>query len=170
MPTTIIVTLLGLVLAATLSACASPSRSESTTTKDAAAIAAINSTLNDFHDAASKADAPRYFGHFAPEGVFIGTDAAERWTVEQFRAYAQPYFSQGKGWTYAPTTRHIDILPGNTTAFFDELLTNQKYGTCRGTGVLRVTDGQWKISQYHLTKPVPNESMEKVVELLRSRP
>ncbi len=166
MPTTTIVTLIALVLAASLSACASPHRTEDSIT----ATAAIDSTLNDFHDAASKADAPRYFAHFAPEGVFIGTDATERWTVEQFRAYAQPYFSQGKGWTYTPTTRHINVLPGGTTAFFDELLTNQKYGTCRGTGVLRSIDGQWKICQYHLTKPVPNDAMEKVVDLLRSKP
>lgn len=164
MSATAIIALLGLILAATLAACASPSRTEPTTT--AAATAAIEATLNDFHDAASKADAPRYFAHFAPEGVFIGTDATERWNVKQFRAFAQPYFSQGKGWTYTPTIRHIDILPGGTAAYFDELLTNEKYGICRGTGVLRVIDGQWKISQYHLTKPVPNEAMEKVVELL----
>ena len=39
-------------------------------------------TLDDFHLAASQADAKRYFGYFAPEGVFLGTDGGERWTVE----------------------------------------------------------------------------------------
>jgi ketosteroid isomerase-like protein len=76
--------------------------------QDATTVAAV---LDDFHDAAARADAPRYFAHFAPEGVFIGTDPKERWTADEFRAFAEPYFSQGKGWTYRPTSRHISIAP-----------------------------------------------------------
>jgi hypothetical protein len=46
--------------------------------------------LDDWHPAASVADEPRYFGHFAPNGVFMGTDATERWTVTEFQKWAQP--------------------------------------------------------------------------------
>ena len=43
------------------------------------------------------------------------------------------------------------------TAWFDEMLWNEKYGTCRGTGVLVLTEQGWRIAQYHLTFPIPNE-------------
>jgi ketosteroid isomerase-like protein len=127
----------------------------------------IEQTLDQFHQAASKADATTYFGLFAPEGVFLGTDATERWTVEEFRKYAMPHFSKGKGWTYVATRRSVELAPGGELAWFDELLDNKSYGTCRGSGVLRRIDGRWKISQYHLTIPVPNELAEKVVKMIR---
>ena len=73
-----------------------------------AAVAAVAAILDDFHDAASRADGDRYFGHFAPDGVFLGTDPAERWTVTEFRKYAEPHFSSagggGGGHTYHSTT------------------------------------------------------------------
>ena len=47
---------------------------------------AIQQVLDDFHDAASKADEERYFALFLPDGVFLGTDAAERWTREVERS------------------------------------------------------------------------------------
>lgn len=45
---------------------------------------AINAVLDDFHDAAAKADGDRYFKHFAPRAIFLGTDATERWSVDEF--------------------------------------------------------------------------------------
>jgi len=38
---------------------------------------AIDAVLDDWHRAAA-ADEARYFGHFAANGVFMGTDAKER--------------------------------------------------------------------------------------------
>lgn len=128
----------------------------------------VDAALDDFHDAASKADADRYFGHFSPGGVFIGTDPHERWTLAQFREYAAPYFSQGKGWTYTPRERNVTFSSGRDVAWFDEALENAKYGTCRGSGVLVRQDGRWRITQYNLSVPVPNELMGKVVEMIRA--
>jgi hypothetical protein len=127
----------------------------------------VAETLDRFHEAAAKADGATYFGLFAPEGVFIGTDATERWTVEEFKKYAMPHFSKGKGWTYVPKTRHVDLAPGGDVAWFDEILESQSYGVCRGSGVLRKVDGSWKISQYHLTIPVPNALADQVVKMVR---
>jgi len=127
--------------------------------------------LDDFHDAAAKADEARYFGHFAPEGVFLGTDATERWTVEEFRAYARPYFSQGRGWTYTVRTREVDVLPGDgSVAFFDEILWNEKWGVCRGSGVARIVEGEWKICQYNLSVPIPNDLLPEVAERIKAMP
>ncbi len=133
----------------------------------ATAVAAV---LDRFHAAAARADSETYFSLFAPEGVFLGTDASERWTVAEFRAYALPYFSRGQGWTYVPQARHVVLAPQGDIAWFDELLESKSYGVCRGTGVLRQIDGRWKICQYHLTLPIPNALAPKVVLLIREAP
>jgi hypothetical protein len=39
---------------------------------------AVAGVLDDWHDAAAKADEPRYFAHFSSDAVFMGTDATER--------------------------------------------------------------------------------------------
>lgn len=133
---------------------------------DDARIRAIGAVLTDFHDAASKADENRYFNHFTPDAVFIGTDAKERWTYAQFRAYAKPYFDAGKGWTYTASSRNIYLSPNADVAWFDEMLENKKYGTCRGTGVLIKIDQIWRIAQYHLVIPVPNELVDDLMKLI----
>ncbi len=129
----------------------------------------VAATLDAFHEAASKADGERYFGLFASDGVFLGTDATERWNVEQFKAYAKPYFDQGQGWTYAAVEgrRFITIAEDGRTAWFDEILTNEKYGTCRGSGVLRSTADGWRIAQYNLSFMIPNEKAKAVVAMLK---
>ncbi len=130
---------------------------------------AVAAVLDDFHDAASEGDGERYFSHFAPDAVFFGTDATERWTLSEFRAYALKRFEQGTSWTYHPRARHVFLAADGDTAWFDEVLVNEKYGQCRGTGVLVRLDGQWRIAQYNLTIPIPNEIALDVVEMIRQR-
>ena len=60
-----------------------------------AEIASVNRVLDAMHAAASAADGDAYFGTYTADGRFIGTDATERWSLPEFRAYAMPYFSQG---------------------------------------------------------------------------
>lgn len=132
-------------------------------------VRAVAQVLDDFHDAAAKADGERYFGHFAPDGIFLGTDISERWTVDEFKAYALPFFSKGKGWTYRPLSRHVFIAKDGQTAWFDEILRNETYGDTRGTGVLVKAGTTWRLSQYHLTLPVPNDLMLDVVEMIKGQ-
>lgn len=126
--------------------------------------------LDALHAAASDADGERYFDLFAPDAVFLGTDASERWTIDEFRAYALKRFETGAGWTYTlkPGTRHIRVH--NDLAWFDELLANAKYGTCRGSGVLRRIGGDWKIEQYVLSFTVPNDVAQDVVRVINAAP
>lgn len=126
--------------------------------------------LDAFHDAAAQADEARYFGLFAPEGVFVGTDATEVWTVEAFRAYAHPHFSKGKGWTYHPDAKGRQIHVQGDTAWFYEPLRNEKYGALRGSGVLVRRDGAWKIAQYVLSFAVPNDATVDVVKRIQAEP
>lgn len=118
---------------------------------------AVDEVLTAFHASAAGADGELYFSLLAENAIYIGTDASERWTAEEFKAFAEPYFSTGRGWTYTATERHIVVAPGGSVAWFDEMLVNETYGVCRGTGVLVIQDGVWRIAQYHLTFPIPND-------------
>jgi hypothetical protein len=154
-----------LLVALSFAACASAAPLASPSER-AAAEPAIGAALDDFHDAAAKADEPRYFAHFADGGVFLGTDAAERWDVTAFRAYAHPYFAKGKAWTMRATRRAIAVGKDGRTAWFDEDLATEKLGPARGSGVLVLGDDGWKIAQYNLTVTVPNERFAEVRALL----
>lgn len=127
----------------------------------------VSATLDALHELASQADGEGYFALFAEDGIFLGTDATERWTVEEFRAYAMPYFSQGRGWTYESTERHISVSADGSTAWFDERLQNSSLGETRGSGVLIRRDEGWKIAQYNLTIPIPNALAGDVVRQIR---
>ena len=132
--------------------------------------AAIGKLLDGFNAAAARADGPAYFASFTPNAVFVGTDATERWTLAEFRAFAEPYFRQGKGWTYTPTRRTITFAdtPCRCVAWFEEDLKSESYGTTRGTGVAIKTDAGWKIGQYVLTIPIPNAIAKDVVADIRA--
>lgn len=142
-------------------------RSADNSTAQLASTSAVEAVLNRYHESAAKADGAAYFALFAPECILMGTDATERWTVEQFKAYALPHFSKGQGWTYRVKERHVSFTPSGDVAWFDEILDNDSYGLCRGTGVLRKAGGVWLICQYQLTIPVPNELAGKIVQLIR---
>jgi hypothetical protein len=137
------------------------------TTPEAEASAVVDR----LHTLASAADGPAYFALFTPDARFIGTDATERWSVEAFKAYAMPYFSQGRGWTYHPRDRVVTLLdlPCRCVAEFDELLENEAYGVTRGSGVLVHTEAGWKIQQYVLSFVVPNDAARDVTALIRSK-
>ena len=59
--------------------------------------ALVNQKIDAWHQAASQADEKAYFDLIHPSGIFMGTDAHERWTKEEFLAYTRPFFSKGKG-------------------------------------------------------------------------
>ena len=133
---------------------------------DPTAQQAIARELDDFHDAAARADEERYFAHFAPDGVFLGTDASERWDVPAFRAYAHPYFARGKAWSFRGLRRRIATR--GDTAWFEEDLETQNLGPARGSGVLVRQGGRWLIEQYVLSIPIPNQRFREVRDLLDS--
>jgi hypothetical protein len=120
----------------------------------------VVAALDDFHDAAARADEERYFGHFAPDGVFVGTDATERWDVAAFRAYAHPHFAKGKAWSFRGVNRRV-VVRGEL-AWFEEDLETPNLGPARGSGVLSFQGGRWLIEQYVLSITVPNEKFPAV--------
>ena len=132
------------------------------------ARAAVSAVLDALHEAASEADFDRYFSLYADEAVFLGTDATERWTREEFMDYARAPFEAGTGWTYHALERHVAIAADGRTAWFDERLQNAGLGETRGSGVVVMEDGSWKIAQYNLTIPIPNEMALEVARTIRA--
>jgi hypothetical protein len=96
------------------------------------------------------------------DGIFIGTDAAENWQNKEFREFAKPYFDKGKAWSFTSLERHVYTLNG--VAYFDELLDTQM-GICRGSGVMKMQDGKWKIAHYVLSIAVPNDRVSALTEM-----
>lgn len=136
-------------------------------TAESSAVSNVSDILDAFHSAAARADEAAYFALLAPNGVFLGTDATERWDKAAFQAFAHPYFAKGKAWTFTPRGRHIDFSRDGRVAWFDELLDSASYGECRGSGVLEKSDGGWKITQYNLSIPLPNDLSKEFVARIR---
>ena len=118
---------------------------------------AVSAVLDSVHRLASEADFDGCFGLYTEDAIFMGTDAMERWTIADFKQYARPAFDRGTGWTYTMTERHVFVSEDGKTAWFDERLQNEAFGECRGTGALVKQDGVWKVAQYNLTVPIPND-------------
>ena len=129
---------------------------------------AVSAVLDDIHRLASEADFEGYFNLYTSDAVFMGTDATERWSIAEFKQYARPAFDRGSGWTYVMTERNVFLSDDGNTAWFDERLENEGFGECRGTGVLVKMDGAWKVSQYNLTVPIPNDLLRDVVAQIRA--
>ncbi|SHG73565.1 nuclear transport factor 2 family protein [Flagellimonas flava] len=128
----------------------------------------INSVLDTWHLAAAQADFESYFGKMTKDGVFIGTDATENWQNEEFRSFSKPYFDRGKAWSFTAVERNIYINGQGDFAWFDELLDTQMK-LCRGSGVLKKENGQWRIAHYVLSIAVPNENVTELIEIKKEK-
>jgi ketosteroid isomerase-like protein len=148
---------------APLAACG-PSTTPAPASPGGAAKEDIGALLDGWHEAAARAEEAAYFAYFAPDAVFIGTDPGERWDLEAFRKYAAPRFAKGKAWTMKATRRAISVGPSGDVAWFDEDLDSKGMGAVRASGVLvrGGTNNRWRIVQYNLSVPIPNDALDAV--------
>ena len=116
--------------------------------------ASTDELLDGLHRDAHEGNFQTYFARYIPDAIFLGTDKTERWTIEEFKTYAKPAFADGHGWTYRVIERNWE--GDGDVRWFDEILFNEKLGHCRGTGVVKLIDNEWKIAHYSLTMLVPN--------------
>jgi hypothetical protein len=128
--------------------------------------AVINDLLDKWHKDASAADEASYFNFISEDGIFMGTDATERWTKKEFQQWAAPYFKKESAWTLTPISRTIYFSHDNNFAWFDEEF-ESSMGPCRGSGVLQFAEGEWKIVHYNLALTIPNEIIPQVRELVK---
>lgn len=124
----------------------------------------INNTLNQWHKAAAEARFDDYFNLLTNDAIFIGTDATENWNKQAFKDFSKPYFDRKKAWHFEAIQRNIYLSDNQKMAWFDELLSTQMK-ICRGSGVLLLENGQWKIKHYVLSMTIPNDKTNEVVAL-----
>jgi SnoaL-like domain len=125
----------------------------------------INKFIDNWHQAAGRADATVFFGGMDEQAVYIGTDATERWTKTEFVLFAKPYFDKGKAWDFKPYDRELHVTSDAKMVWFSELLSTWM-GVCRGSGILAMTPQGWKIQQYHLSVTVPNDLIRDFITLV----
>ena len=125
----------------------------------------INELMDNWHIAAATADEEIFFGSMTEDGVYIGTDASERWLRDEMKEWSEKYFDQESAWDFKPTERNITLSPDGTMAWFDELL-DTWMGVCRSSGVVILTEEGWKIKHYHLSIAVPNDIVQDYLKIL----
>ncbi|WBM73772.1 nuclear transport factor 2 family protein [Saprospira grandis] len=131
--------------------------------------AKIDSLLDQWHLAAKEADADGFFGKMTEKGIYIGTDAGERWYRDELRKWAKGAFKKAPAWDFSVKERHIRIdEQGGKTAWADELL-DTWMGPCRATAVLSYQNGEWKIEHYQLSMTVPNEKVKAYLKWLEQK-
>lgn len=133
------------------------------------AVAEIEAVLDRLNQASSTADEDTYWSLFTPNARFVGTDGTEHWSMEAFKAFAEPWFQRDSAWNFPATERFITVadIDCRCIAWFEEKLDSAHYGETRGSGVLRRTEDGWKIEQYVLSFAIPNDRTDAVVAAVR---
>ena len=126
----------------------------------------IDDLLNNWHQAAANADQQSDFDFIADDGIYIGTDATENWTKDEFFEWSKSYFENGKAWSFVAKERNIYLSDKNTIVWFDEQL-EYPGGVLRGSGVLAKEKGGWKLKHYVLSLPVPNDKFKEVIKVIK---
>ncbi|MEM9822304.1 MAG: nuclear transport factor 2 family protein [Bacteroidota bacterium] len=128
----------------------------------------IDELMDQWHRAAAQADENSFFGSMAPDAIYIGTDASERWDKKTFEAWSKKYFDREKAWDFKPLERAVYFAENTEVAWFNETL-DTWMGVCRGSGVIEKLDGQWRLQHYHLAITVPNEKVKAFLELMETK-
>lgn len=126
----------------------------------------IDDLLTKWHQAAANADQQAYFDFIAENGIYIGTDATENWTKDEFFEWSKSYFENGKAWSFVAKERNIYLSEKNTIAWFDEQL-EYPGGALRGSGVLVKEKNDWKLEHYVLSLPIPNNKFKEVMSVIK---
>lgn len=121
----------------------------------------IDSLLSNWHKNAAEANLDEYFGLMDSSFIYVGTDANEYWTKNEFKDFCEPYFIKGRTWDFKALKRNISASNNGDIVWFYEIL-NTHMGTCRGSGVFEKAENKWLLKQYVLSVAIPNEDMDSV--------
>jgi len=124
----------------------------------------LNTFMNNWHKAAATADEAVFFGSMASDGIYIGTDATEKWERDAMREWSKKYFDRDSAWDFETIDRAFYLSDDEETAWFEESL-DTWMGVCRGSGVLELTKDGWKIKHYHLAVAVPNDNVDAYLKI-----
>jgi len=128
----------------------------------------INQLLDQWHKDVATFKYEAYFNKMAETSIFVGTDASEVWSKQEFQSFCKPFFEKKSTWDFKPVTRNVYFGKEGNTAWFDETL-DTWMGVCRGSGVVIKKENNWKIAHYVLSVVVPNEDIKEVVAIKKER-
>ncbi len=143
-------------------------RRENCTTKERSLTDTLHAFIDTWHQAAATADEDTFFGSMAADGIYLGTDASERWPRDTFRVWAAAPFNRESAWDFKPYQRELYFSDNNKYVWWEEML-DTWMGPCRGSGVARFYEGRWQIQHYDLALTIPNETMKAVIELTKDK-
>lgn len=129
----------------------------------------VNQLMNDWHQAAAVADEDKFFGAMTEDGIYLGTDATERWLRDELKTWAKSAFDRDTAWAFTPSKRQIYFGENQQVAWFEEML-DTWMGTCRGSGVVVKIGNEWKIKHYNLSIMVPNDLVKDFISLVKMGP
>ncbi|MEL6836133.1 MAG: nuclear transport factor 2 family protein [Bacteroidota bacterium] len=141
-------------------------RQENCTTEERSLADTLHAFIDNWHQAAAKADEDTFFGSMAADGIYLGTDASERWLRDTFQVWAKAPFDRESAWDFKPYQRELYFSDNNKYVWWEELLETWM-GPCRGSGVARFYEGRWQIQHYNLALTIPNEKMKAVIEVTK---
>lgn len=123
--------------------------------------------LDQWHAHATKGELTPYFELMSSDFHFVGTQADEVWNKTEFYNYSQPVFAKGSGWKMEKIQRNWYGDFNSELVYFEEIV-QSSMGLCRGSGVFKKVDGQWKIAHYVLSITIANEHVKQVHRLNES--
>lgn len=126
----------------------------------------IHTIMDNWHKAAAEADEEVFFGTMSADGIYLGTDASERWLRDDMMEWSKEYFDRESAWAFTAKDREIYFSNDGKTAWFEELL-DTWMGPCRGSGVLELTSEGWELKHYNLAVLVPNDAIQDYLKLLK---
>lgn len=125
----------------------------------------LHAFIDAWHHAAAVADEDTFFGSMADDGIYLGTDATERWLRDELRSWAGFAFERESAWAFKAYDRELYFTDNQTYAWWEEMLETWM-GPCRASGVAQFIDGRWQIKHYHLAVTVPNDKIDGFKELI----
>lgn len=133
----------------------------------------LSNFLDAFHSYAATADFEKYFTCFSPIGRFLGTDATENWTRDEFMEFSRPHFNGECAWNYVPNSEQriitfVNIGESVIAAFDESLLCVKLNCPARGSGsaIFDTRTSTWQILYYHLSFPIPNDIAVKINNII----
>lgn len=83
---------------------------------------AVNIAMDRWHKAAATADEDAFFGAMTEDGIYVGTDAAERWGRDEMRVWSKQFFDRESAWDFTPLSRQVYLSDDGQLAWFEENL------------------------------------------------
>ena len=136
-----------------------------TQSADSVGVTAISGMLDNWHKAAATADEDTFLGSMTKDGIYLGTDASERWLRDELKEWSAKYFERDSAWDFKPHSRNIYFSKDSKTAWFEEKL-DTWMGECRGSGVVVQTNEGWKIKHYNLAVTISNDKIQDFIKLI----